>query len=89
MKNTVRISIILILLAEPLDHLHTQEKSTTLALGLSIGVRFAGCVATRHSSPESFLLFFNVTPSLGHFYAGQWGRGLVFIGLRTLVLVGT
>jgi len=89
MKNVVVIIIILLLLAGTTNHLHAQEKSTTLALGLSIGVPlttyFAGMSGLL---PGIFLPSLLITPSLGHFYAGQWGRGVLFISLRTTVLLG-
>ncbi len=89
MKNVVIITIILFLLAGTINRLHAQERSTAFALGLSIGVPVVGCFATYSSSPELFLFFFGITPSLGHFYAGQWGRGIGFTALRATFMVAT
>jgi hypothetical protein len=90
MKNAVIIIIVLLLLAGTTNHLHAQEKSTTLALGLSMGVPlttyFAGMSGLL---PGIFLPSLLITPNLGHFYAGQWGRGILFTGLRTTVVLGT
>jgi hypothetical protein len=90
MKNIISIIIVMVLLAGTTDFLHAQKKSLSAALGLSVLVPVAGCYAgVRLESAELFLLSFGIAPSLGHFYAGQWGRGIAFIGIRSLVMVGT
>ena len=82
MKNVVTIIIVLFLLAGTINHLHAQRKSETLALGLSIGCPVVCCL---HDYGLPLALTF--TPSLGHYYAGQWGTGLIFTGLRITTLM--
>lgn len=91
MKNVIVIIIILLLLAGTTNHLHAQEKSTALAMGLSIGIPLMSYCATEIGglSPNVLVPSLFITPSLGHFYAGQWGRGILFISLRSMVVLGT
>ena len=80
--KTVSLFIILILLAGTINHLHAQEKSTALALGLSISAPVL-CLFTG----PGIILGLTVAPSTGHFYASQWGRGFIFSGLRTAAII--
>ncbi len=90
MKNTIAIAVILVLLTGGTNSLEAQNKLTTLALGLSVGVPVIGCFAAyKTGSPELFLIALAVGPSTGHFYAGQWGTGLLFTGLRTATIAGS
>ncbi len=82
MKKFIIACIILILLAGTTNHLHAQEKSTALALGLSITAPVL-CLFTG----PGLVLGLTVAPSTGHFYAGQWVRGFVFSGLRTAAII--
>ena len=82
MKKAISLIFILFLLAGSINHLHAQEKSTTLALGLSITAPIL-CLFTG----PGLVLGLTVAPSAGHFYAGQWVRGLVFSGLRTAAII--
>lgn len=77
------------LLAGAANCLEAGQRSVPVALGLSIGVPIVGCYATWEGSDALFLTSLIVAPSLGHFYAGQWGRGLLFTSLRTLAVFGT
>jgi len=81
--------IILVLLSGIPNVLHAQERSKAIAIGLSVGVPVVGCYMTYHGAPELFLFSFAVAPSLGHFYAEQWGRGVMFIAIRSLIMIGT
>ena len=90
MKNVIAIAVILVLLTGGINSLEAQNKSTTLALGLSVGVPVIGCFAAyKVGSPELFLIALAAGPSTGHFYAGQWGTGLLFTGLRTATIAGS
>jgi hypothetical protein len=90
MKNVIAIAVILVFLTGGVNSLEAQNKSTTLALGLSVGVPVLGCFAAyKVESPELFLIALAVGPSTGHFYAGQWGTGLLFTGLRTATIAGS
>ena len=90
MKNVIAIAVILVLLTGGTNFLEAQNKSTTLALGLSVGVPVLGCFAAyKVGSRELFLMALAVGPSTGHFYAGQWGTGLLFTGLRTATIAGS
>jgi len=82
--------ITMFLLAGTINHLHAQEKSTALALGLSIVPSVVGCHYGLHNglSPTVLASFF-IAPSLGHFYAGQWKIGLTFIATRSMVMAGS
>jgi hypothetical protein len=82
MKKTAALFIVIALLAGIPNVLHAQEKSTALALGLSITAP-ALCLFTG----PGIVLGLTVAPSAGHIYAGQWGRGLMFSGLRTAAIV--
>jgi hypothetical protein len=82
MKKVIPLLIFLVLVTGINSHLHAQEKSTALALGLSIGVPVLSLL-----TGPGIIVGLTVAPSAGHFYAGQWGRGLVFSGLRTAVLL--
>ena len=82
MKNITAIIILLVLLAGIPRVLQAQEKSTTLALGLSITAPVL-CLFTG----PGIILGATIAPSAGHFYAEQWGRGLVLSGLRTAALI--
>jgi len=87
MKNVIAIAVILVLLTGGINSLEAQNKSTTLALGLSVGVPVAGCLtAYALESPIPFLLIFAVGPSTGHFYAENWTTGFAFTGLRTATM---
>lgn len=87
MKHFVVIAFMLVFLSGHANFLEAQEKSTAVALGLSIGIPVAGCVTTYAlESSIPFLLIFAVGPSTGHFYAEQWTTGLIFTGLRTATM---
>lgn len=87
MKNVVVIAFILVLLSAGTNFLEAQQKSTALALGLSIGVPVVGCLTTAALEAwMPFMIILAIGPSAGHFYAEQWSTGFVFTGLRTATL---
>lgn len=86
MKNVFVILIILSILSGSINFLEAQQRSTALALGLSIGVPVVGCLTTYAFEPALSMVILAIGPSAGHFYAEQWTTGLVFTGLRTATL---
>ena len=82
MKTMISIIINIILLLGVTNSLHAQKKSPALALGFSIGVP----VLSLFTGP-GIIMGLTVAPSLGHMYAGQWGRAQLFTGLRTTALL--
>jgi len=82
MKNITTVFFALALLAVTTDLLHAQRKSETIALGLSIG-----CPAVCCMNDCGLPLALSFAPSLGHYYAGSWGTGLIFTGLRIATLM--
>jgi hypothetical protein len=90
MKNIIFTLIILTLLLSVTNHLHAQEKSAALALGLSVIPSVVGTHYGLYNGPTPLLLSsFFIAPSLGHFYVGQWKIGLTFIAARSLVMAGS
>lgn len=90
MTKTTALCIVIALLAGMPNVLHAQDKSTALALGLSVVPSVAGCYYGLHSGSMSLLIpSFFIAPSLGHFYAGQWKIGLTFIAARSLIMAGS
>lgn len=94
MKNTAVIILVLLLLTQGLYSQERNEKSTGAALGLAIGVTALstgiGFVTVDQPGFSAPLLISGscIAPSLGHIYAGNWGRAGLFIGLRGATLVG-
>lgn len=82
MKNSITACIILLLLTGASNILHAQRKSETIALGLSIG-----CPAVCCMNDCGLPLAMSFAPSLGHYYVGSWGTGLIFTGLRIATLM--
>lgn len=86
MERGIAVVIILTLFVGGVSYLHAQEKSTAFAMGLSVGIPLVSLAAAGLVGGDAAgylaLAGFGVGPSTGHFYADQWGRGLVFSGLR-------
>jgi hypothetical protein len=82
MKNAIKINITLIILAGAINVVHAQRKSEAVALGLSIGCPTVCCL-----NDCGLPLALTIAPSAGHYYAGHWGTGLIFTGLRITTLL--
>jgi hypothetical protein len=86
MERGIAVIIILTLFSGGVPHLNAQEKSTGLAMGLSLGVPLASFAAAGLIGGDAggylAIVGFAVGPSTGHYYADQWNRGLLFTGLR-------
>jgi hypothetical protein len=95
MERGIAVVVILMLLAGAVTCLNAQRKSPGLALGLSFGVPIVtpfialglggillGGDRVHYVSAPLMTASFVFGPSTGHFYAHQWGRGLLYSGLR-------
>jgi hypothetical protein len=64
------------------DILHMWHRSTVLAADSTLEVPDASTMVQRR--PDAAAALALLFPSAGHLYAGNWGRGLIFLGLEGL-----
>ncbi|MCK4255376.1 hypothetical protein KAX35_00690 [candidate division WOR-3 bacterium] len=96
MRKIISIVIIVALLSGGLYSSEEQEakkpKSEKTAIALSFGATVVPFIGVWAFPPPAtrFLCVLGLTagPSMGHFYARQWKRGLVTTGIRAVLVAG-